>query len=201
MPALRSFPGLRHRPRRPRRCSGARVSNAFFRDRVRTQSSALRFSALAAACPTFPAPITSTGAVVPSLAISALSACICGVKPATTATASVRILGVWEGALQASSFPQPDDSQTGELAQACVAYQPPPGAYPVPAARQPVRLERADDVCLRAPGIHPVGKRLSELVLQRQHRRGATQLKDVHRVVLFDHGSDMYVGATSRTSA
>ena len=44
---------------------------------------------------------------------------------------------------------------------------------------------------LGATGIHAVGKRLAELALQRQHRRGATELKDVDGVFLLDDGSDV----------
>ena len=101
---------------------------------------------------------------------------------------------MWERGLQPAALPQSDDAQAGQLAQARVAHER--AREQRVADRQLGDLhavERADDVRLGAAGIHAVGKRLAELAFQRQHRRGAAELKDVDRVVLLDDGGDVHV--------
>ena len=120
---VRSSPDPRRRPRRPRPPRGARASSAFSSRSSDVHLSAFCFSARAAACPTLPAPITSTGAVVPSRAIRALSARICAAEPATTATASARISVCGNAGLQPAALPQPDHAQAGQLAQARIAHE------------------------------------------------------------------------------
>ena len=101
---------------------------------------------------------------------------------------------VWKGRLQSTALPQPDNAQAGQLAQASIPHQ---------RARQDRvsgrqlgdmhAVEGANHVRLGASGIHPVRKRLAELALQRQYGGGATELKDVDRVLLLDNGRDVHV--------
>ena len=99
-----------------------------------------------------------------------------------------------KGGLQPAALPQPDDAQAGQLAQARVAHE---RARKERVADRQLgdmhAVEGADHVRLGAAGIHPVGQRLAELALQRQHGRGATELKDVDRVLLLDDGRDVHL--------
>ena len=159
-------------------------------------STPFRLKARAAAWPTFPAPMISTGGGGwRSPGINALSAAICESVPASTMTPSGWISGIGKRGPQLSALPETDHAETGPFPKAGVADRL-AGEDRVARGKlgdlQPVI--GADHVRIAA-GVGAVGEILAELVLERQHGRRAAQLQHVDRVLLLDHRHDRQVGS------
>ena len=171
--------------------------------RSRAPGRPLRLSARAAAWPTLPAPMTSTGGDVPSpLGSSALSAAICGAGAGDDEHAVGPDLGLGVRRPQLAALPEPDDAQTRSAAAAgCRARSVPANGVSCAGSSAICRPRNSPDHVRLGPArIDAVGEVVAELVLQRQHRRRAAQLQNVNRVLLLDDRGDRAAsGATSRT--